>query len=420
MPKEILVIEKDRKRAKQVYLVLRAVGKFEVINAWSVVGALKIIRVKSFDLILINATIDKAMDGFKMAYLLGKRDKVSKTQILVFIDKNHAYIVNQYAHIDGVELLTFPLPVKELLQSIRASLNLHRKLNQDPTQENIKAVVAEIPALSTVTPVYAELQKLIKEQRESPYEEVNRVINLDPSIEGKVLLLARLFDPISPEDKEAIHSVKDAAILLSIHGLWNMVAIIAIFELLREIKGSLHFDRRAFWEHSIGCGIIARVMAEKMEMDPEIPFAAGVLHDIGKVVLDAHFSQHFAQALKRVAVDNIPLFEAERDTLSTNHEEVGRHLAKHWNLSALLVEAIGAHHNLSPQESGHDEMVDLIHVANALCYQLKVGSAGDNTLGEIQAGVLEKLLISAEELDSWKAEMETEIEKARSVLEWAR
>ena len=271
----------------------------------------------------------------------------------------------------------------------------------------------QILDLPTISTVYTQIEVLTTKENTSA-DDVARVIEVDQAITAKVL---RLSNSAFFGFARRIGSVRDAVTLIGFESVRAAVAAVTTFEALGRVEESPNFSRRAFWEHCIGCGAIARFLAGKLDMDPHQAFVAGLMHDIGKLILDGYFPDEFALALETAEEKNSTIFEAEKSVNPVTHEEVGRHLAERWNLPEPLIEVVGAHNSLSVQKSEHAQLVRLTHLADARCRALSVGRAGDDIVFEPQEGVLKQLGVTKARLAEWKADMEVEIEKAQSILE---
>jgi HD-like signal output (HDOD) protein len=196
-----------------------------------------------------------------------------------------------------------------------------------------------------------------------------------------------------------VTSVKDAVALIGFEQVADLLTAVSTFEALGRVEESPHFNRLAFWEHSIGCGCIARV--------------------IGKVVMDGYFPDYFGEALQTAATDRTSIYDAENKMNPINHEMVGGYLARQWKLPDPIIDVIGAHHTLKPQKSMNARLVLLINVVDAQCRSLGVGNAGDDLSWDPDSRILARLSISRADLQSWKPQMEEAIEHAQGLLDLA-
>ena len=134
----------------------------------------------------------------------------------------------------------------------------------------------------------------------------------------------------------------------------------------------------SFWKHSLACGVFARVLAgRRRETNVERYFVAGLLHDIGEVIILTKNSEQARQALDRCKKSGELLHEVEEKIMGYNHAEVGLALLKTWNLSSGLQEAVGYHHH--PQQATKSPLeAASVHVAEIMTTALQLGSSGEN------------------------------------------
>jgi putative nucleotidyltransferase with HDIG domain len=311
-----------------------------------------------------------------------------------------------------VGYLAYPFEPDALLKRVSAALGQHQEMSKEQIQRNMVVALKKILVLPTISPVTNKLQELIQAQ-ETSVGAVAEVIEFDQSITAKVLQASN--SPMFGQQKH-IASVADAVKVLGFERLESLVLAASTFEAIGRIKESPDFPRLAFWQHSIGCGAVARVAASKLSMNSNQAFSAGILHDVGKVILDGYFSNFFNEALKTASTQNISIIEAEKEVSPITHEGVGRYLAILWRLPQSLVEVVGNHHSLVFKKEEHRSMVQLIHVANAYCRKHQIGFSGDHTEYEPAAEVLEQLGLEEGSLEDWSVQIQTEIDRSFSLL----
>ena len=134
-----------------------------------------------------------------------------------------------------------------------------------------------------------------------------------------------------------------------------------------ELKG---FEIDAFWQHAISVAVISRKLAIKTKSIPtEDAFVAGLLHDIGKVVLANFFPRELANVLTLVNEDSHIFIAAEKAMGAWPHSHIGSFLAQRWMLPDTLVQAIKHHHSRSNQ-NGSSDMIVVVNIANRLAHMM--------------------------------------------------
>jgi putative nucleotidyltransferase with HDIG domain len=135
------------------------------------------------------------------------------------------------------------------------------------------------------------------------------------------------------------------------------------------------FNDKAFWRHSIATAACAKVLARQMRFNQDYAFTAGLLHDIGRLVLVSCFPQQYAQAIAYRAAHDCSLLDAERAALGVDHVEAGVALGEHWNFSTTMTHALAHHH--SPEAIGAGFLATIVHLADAVAHALDLAGEAD-------------------------------------------
>jgi HD-like signal output (HDOD) protein len=160
-------------------------------------------------------------------------------------------------------------------------------------------------------------------------------------------------------------SLRGAVVSLGFRHVSDIAMSCSVLNLLPEDKTSL--DPVVFWEHSLACALVCRRLAREIKLgDPGKAYLAGLLHDLGIIVLLWILPKEFRQAFEMAKAEGIPLHEAEKRTLGFTHCDSGRLLAEKWELAPDLVEVL-THHHAPEKASQHTGLVALVHIADLLC-----------------------------------------------------
>ncbi len=288
----------------------------------------------------------------------------------------------------------------------------------EPNQENsvrsrILEELKDVRGLPTLPTVFLNVMTMMRNPA-TPMKDIARTIEADPAITMKIL---RLINSSFYGLAKTVDSVHQAIVLLGANTIKNVVISVSIFRAVGQDQVDSGFDRTAFWQHSIGVGLIARFLEKRLGIGrSEEGFIAGVIHDIGKIVIDKYLSEELVEIMKLVREQNIEMYDAEQIILEISHCEIGAFLASKWKLPDNLVDAILNHHQIDP-ESEHAAYASLIQISNAIARKYKVGSGGDDIVPEIEPAVWDILELSPEMLEEWDEEIQGEIEKSREMLD---
>ncbi len=223
----------------------------------------------------------------------------------------------------------------------------------------LKKVAEGMVALPTLPLVASRLLESIADPEAATSEEIGALIALDPSLTARTLKLANSDFYGFPRK---VGTVDLAVVVLGPDTIRDLVLSAAVFQTLDPAFTSL----TGLWSHSLACGVAARAMADRCRYHLEgEAFAAGMLHDIGKVALRQSYPERYEAALALVREQGISTVVAERGLLDSDHAEVGGWLAERWGLPGDLVEAIACHHR--PEQARlNPELASLVHIADWL------------------------------------------------------
>jgi putative nucleotidyltransferase with HDIG domain len=136
------------------------------------------------------------------------------------------------------------------------------------------------------------------------------------------------------------------------------------------------FDARAFWRHAIGVAACARVLARQLRFNQDVAFTAGLLHDIGRLVLVTLHPQRYAQVIAHGKSRDRTLLEAESEVITVDHVMAGVALARHWGFSDTMRQALAFHH--APDRPGAGFLASIVHVADGVVHALDLAGQEDD------------------------------------------
>jgi putative nucleotidyltransferase with HDIG domain len=174
------------------------------------------------------------------------------------------------------------------------------------------------------------------------------------------------------------------------------------------------FDDRAFWRHSIATAACAKVLARQMRFNQDYAFTAGLLHDIGRLVMVRCFPEHMQRVIAWRAEHDTTMLEAERAVLGSDHVDAGVALAEHWNFSDTIRLAIAGHHD--PEKPGAGFLATIIHVADAVVHALDLAQMQDDIVPPVSTVAWSALGLDEEAFRHLFRETELNYEEITMVL----
>jgi HD-like signal output (HDOD) protein len=278
-------------------------------------------------------------------------------------------------------------------------------------REKIDACINTMPSLPVTMPRVLEL---CNNPRTSSAD-LTRVISLDPVLLGRVHKLVNL--AYCAPELQAANLIR-AVIMLGLNTVKNLALSTAMTDnfYAEEFQG---FDLEGYWRHSLCVGVAARLVARKRGVDPgllEQYYAAGLLHDIGKLPLNAALPGAYPLAVKKAGSRKLPLFQVETETMGLNHAGAGEVVAKAWHIEGALGDAVIHHHNYTEYAGEHRELLHSIVAANYFAALTETGFSGDRHPPKPEPMVWETLGLAWEDLEGLKPMVDGEIKKAQAFL----
>jgi HD-like signal output (HDOD) protein len=210
---------------------------------------------------------------------------------------------------------------------------------------------------------------------------MERVVERDSAITAKILKVAN-----SPF--YGLQQVPSIGRAISVLGLNNVRSLVINVAYQQMISGRVHsklFDKLSFWQHSLGVATACRILAKiKMPLKAEELYGAGIMHDVGMLVLARYSPEEFDSAISISNEKRIPLHLAETQVFGFDHCVVGGLLAEQWRLSPILYSAIRHHHNVF-QEPDQQETTSIVAAADWIAHEAGLRNNGGGYQAEMDA-----------------------------------
>jgi HD-like signal output (HDOD) protein len=276
-------------------------------------------------------------------------------------------------------------------------------------KRNIKESLASISTIPTLPVVIDKLTRLLQNPKTSA-EEVGKAITTDQALASKVLKLVNSAFYGFPG---RISTITHAIVILGFSTVKNVVLTASIFDAFRKHgTGIDEFDLEDFWLHSIACGAAAQSIAKTTgNSQKEECFIAGLIHDIGKIILCQYLPDDFRDAYLHAKEHSTLFFESEQALFDATHQEIGGFIAQRWNLPKDLQNAVKFHHDPSPTRE-HYTMTSIVHCADIFIRALGYGNGGDSKIPVMSDHVWKNLGLDSIPLNQMFEAINDEIEKA--------
>ena len=229
----------------------------------------------------------------------------------------------------------------------------------------LEQVLARADALPALPEIVARILEMLGNE-DLNAELLSKHIVSDPAVVVRILAAANA-GAIGASGR--VDSIRQAIMLLGVARVRDITLATAIID---RFKAAPPFDAHRLWLHSIGVAICAQEVARRAELDVDVAYTAGLMHDVGQLLLFAVDREAYAGALRLKDERDIDIVDAERDYLGVDHAHVGGELARLWKLPEVVADAIATHH-ISDECQPENEMADVVHVAEVLSHALNLG-----------------------------------------------
>jgi putative nucleotidyltransferase with HDIG domain len=316
--------------------------------------ALNIMDSRPIDLIVADMRMP-GMDGADLLREVMKRHpEVIRIVLSGQADSDLTMRVVGVAH----QFIAKPCDAQTLKSIIDRAISLRTLL----TDSSLGSIVSKMDTLPSVPALYLELNEVLQSPEPSILR-VGQIISRDPGMTAKILQLSNsAFFGL----RRHISNSVDAVAYLGLDRIEHLFLAVHAFSQFVPSPGST-FSIELLWEHSLSTAALAKTIAEQEEAGKNIDqdaFTAGLLHDIGKLMLACRLPDKYNEAINLAKMRGLPLWVAEHLLLSTTHAEIGAYLLGLWGIPDSIVEAVAYHHRPSDSVDKAFSALTALHAAD--------------------------------------------------------
>lgn len=275
-------------------------------------------------------------------------------------------------------------------------------------------LVKNVSNLISLPEVAIRINQMVDDPKASA-EDISKLIAQDPGLAARLLKIAN--SPLFGLSRE-ISSIPRAITILGTKQLRDLVISTTASHAFDGIPNEL-VSLQNFWRHSLSCGLLAQALATHSPVvRSESMFIAGLLHDIGQLVMFNRLpdKSHEALLLALEGPEELEMYQAEQRIFGFDHTQVGSELVKTWELPELIQECVAFHH--SPDQAEHyPAEVAIVHIANAAAVMLELHSMSEkDELPHIQPAAWQACQLSPDILADVIKDTDQAINEAEHLL----
>ena len=234
-----------------------------------------------------------------------------------------------------------------------------------------------------------ELNEIIADPLSSSAD-IARLVNQSPSLAA---LLLKIVNSAFYGFRSKVDSISRAVVMIGSKEISNLALGIAIMETFKDIPRQV-MDVTSFMEHSLGCGIVARILAAYANITAtELLFVSGLLHDIGRLVVCRYFPEVMRLILAEARHARMSVMQSERALSGRPHTQIGKKLIQKWKLPCSLENNVLYHHN--PSASPNPEAAAVVQMADIIVHGLGISGSGEHRVPGFDAQSWDRLKIPA-------------------------
>jgi putative nucleotidyltransferase with HDIG domain len=287
-------------------------------------------------------------------------------------------------------------------------------------EKRVELILQQLEELPTLPAVAVKVLEVTGDDK-STLNDVVRLIASDPVLTTRILQLVHRADL---GVRGEVSSIERAVQLLGFEAVRSAVLAISAFQAMggeaQPVKG--HFSREEFWKHCVAVACCAELLADAVKRDgvnPSEAFICGLLHDLGKVALDAILPKSFSRVVEAADLLRGNIADLERQIIGLDHMVTGKRLAERWQLPAVIRDCAwlhGQHPSALPATVRQPRMVNLVTLADLLVREQHLGYSGNYTFGVSRQPLLDACGLTQPQVDHAMARLVNQIEPRAQAL----
>ncbi|HEY3855041.1 MAG TPA: HDOD domain-containing protein [Verrucomicrobiae bacterium] len=289
-----------------------------------------------------------------------------------------------------------------------------RKIHQERLRvlNPAKRYLDDVASLPPAPMLLTQLLTLFR-QPDADIDHIVRLITHEPSLTAQIL---RASNSAAYSGEQASTDIFEAVTRMGFFQVYCLVVALcgARAKSIEGAEKGVNVDE--LWRHSVAAAVAASVVADASNQSKEVAFTAGLLHDIGKLVLASIGRERYAAAIQRAKNEKASLTSVEQFVFIIDHSELGGELMHRWTLPPDVVAAVKYHHDLASAAT-YEQLTAAVQLGDNLAHQLLKDDQGGTDIFAPASDALKVLRLKDEELPRLLAKAQAELENVKEILE---
>lgn len=261
----------------------------------------------------------------------------------------------------------------------------------------------------------AVIQKVLQliEDPQSSARELVDVIQYDQAITANIL---KVCNSAYFGARRPIHTLREALVRIGFNELLEIILSRSSLQFISKACPGYGLEQGDLWRHSVSCALLSQILAKRIQEEASpILFTAGLLHDIGKVILSDYVQEHFQDIKRNILEEGHSFCEAEKAVLGINHAELGGIICERWQFPKIIVSVIRYHHTPSAA-SADQKIVQRIYLCDLVALMTGIGGGADGLYYHADIEIMKNFQLDERDIEQFIVQLDKELQDVEAML----